>query len=86
MSLLGAMNAAVSGLTAQSAAFGNISDNVANSQKVGFKRTDTAFIDYLTTSSAAVNEPGAVVARPEYVNNVQGSISQTDKLAAHKKP
>ena len=82
MSLLGAMNAAISGLTAQSAAFGNISDNVANSQTIGFKRVDTSFIDYLTTSSAAVNEPGAVVARPDYVNNVQGSISQTDNPLA----
>ena len=69
---------AVSGLTAQSNAFGNISDNVANSQTVGFKRVDTSFIDYLTTSTAAINDPGAVVARPDYVNTVQGTISQTD--------
>ena len=82
MSLLGAMNAAISGLTAQSAAFGNISDNVANSQTIGFKRADTAFIDFLTTSTASVNEPGAVVARPDYANNVQGSITQTDNSLA----
>jgi len=78
MSLFGAMNTAISGLTAQSSAFGNISDNVANSQTVGFKRVDTNFIDYLTTSSAAHNDPGAVVATPNYVNNVQGTITQTD--------
>jgi flagellar hook protein FlgE len=78
MSLFGAMSTAVSGLTAQSNAFGNISDNVANSQTVGFKRVDTSFIDYLTTSTAAINDPGAVVARPDYVNTVQGTISQTD--------
>jgi flagellar hook protein FlgE len=78
MSLLGAMNTAISGLTAQSAAFGNISDNVANSQTVGYKRVDTNFVDYLTTSTAATNTPGAVVARPDYVNNVQGTITQTD--------
>lgn len=78
MSLFGAMNTAISGLTAQSSAFGNISDNVANSQTVGFKRVDTNFIDYLTTSSAAHNDPGAVVATPKYVNNVQGTITQTD--------
>jgi flagellar hook protein FlgE len=53
MSLFGAMNAAVSGLTAQSASFGNISEDVANSQTVGFKRVDTSFTDYLTTSTAA---------------------------------
>ena len=78
MSLFGAMNTAISGLTAQSNAFGNISDNVANSQTVGYKRVDTSFIDYLTTSTAADNDPGAVVARPDYVNNVQGTITQTD--------
>jgi flagellar hook protein FlgE len=78
MSLFGAIDTAISGLTAQSASFGNISEDVANSQTVGFKRVDTSFIDYLTTSTATNNEPGAVVAQPEYVNNVQGSITQTD--------
>ena len=78
MSLFGAMNSAISGLGAQSNAFGNISDNVANSQTTGFKRVDTAFVAYLTTSSASRNEPGAVVARPDYVNSVQGTVSQVD--------
>lgn len=78
MSLFGAMNTAISGLTAQSAAFSNISDNVSNSQTVGYKRVDTNFIDYLTTSDATQNDSGAVVATPDYVNNVQGTITQTD--------
>ncbi len=77
MSLLGAMNTAISGLTAQSAAFGNISENVANSQTVGYKQVGTNFIDYLTTSTATVDDPGAVVALPDYENNVQGTITQT---------
>lgn len=78
MSLFSAINTAISGLTAQSAAFGNISEDVANSQTVGFKRVDTNFVDYLTTSTATQHQPGAVVARPDYVNNVQGAITQTD--------
>ena len=78
MSLFGALNTAVSGLSAQAAAFSNIGDNVANSQTVGFKRIDTSFEDYLTTSTPSVNESGAVVARPDYVNSVQGSVTQTD--------
>ncbi len=82
MSLYGAMNAAVSGLTAQSASFSNISDNVANSQTVGFKRTDTAFIDYLTTSTASQNNPGSVITRPEYRNDVQGTVTQSDGTLA----
>ena len=78
MSLFSAINTAISGLTAQSSAFGNISEDVANSQTTGFKRVDTSFIDYLTTSTPTQNAPGAVVARPDYINNVQGSITQTD--------
>jgi flagellar hook protein FlgE len=78
MSLFSAINTAISGLTSQSTSFGNISEDVANSQTVGFKRVDTSFSDYLTTSTATANEPGAVVAHPEYVNNVQGAITQTD--------
>jgi flagellar hook protein FlgE len=78
MSLFGAINTAVSGLTAQSAAFGNISEDVANSQTVGFKRIDTSFKDYLTTSTPTNNVPGAVVAQPVYVNNIQGTVTQTD--------
>jgi flagellar hook protein FlgE len=77
MSLFGALNTAVSGLSAQSAAFGNISDNVANSQTVGFKEVETSFSDYLTVSSASTNDPGSVVAKPEYMNNVQGTITKT---------
>jgi flagellar hook protein FlgE len=78
MSLFSAIDTAISGLSAQSSAFGNISVDVANSQTVGFKRVDTSFVDYLTTSTATQNEPGAVVARPNYINNVQGAITQTD--------
>ena len=78
MSLFGAMNTAISGLTAQSAAFTNIGDNVANSQTVGYKRIDTSFEDYLTTSTAARSDSGSVVAAPDYVNDVQGTITQSD--------
>jgi len=82
MSLFGAMNTAISGLAAQSAAFSNISDNTANSQTVGFKGTNTSFIDYVTASSATQNQSGNVVTAPEYQNNVQGSITQSaDPLA-----
>lgn len=77
MSLFGAMSTAISGVNAQSGAFGNISDNVANSQTIGFKRVDTSFKDYLTTSTAEVNNPGSVLARPDYVNDVQGTVTQT---------
>jgi flagellar hook protein FlgE len=76
MSLIGSLNAAVGGMNAQAAALSSISDNVANSQTVGFKETDTSFSDYVTQSSAAVHAPGAVLARPEYTNSVQGTVTQ----------
>ncbi len=78
MSLFGAMNTAISGLNAQSDAFTNISDNVANSQTVGYKQVDTAFKDYLTTSNAATNQSGWVTAVPQYMNNVQGTVAKSD--------
>ena len=79
MSIYGALNTAISGLTAQASAFANISDNVANAQTVGFKRVDTSFVDFLTNSSNVINDPGSVVARPDYANTVQGTITQTDQ-------
>ncbi len=82
MSLFGAMNTAISGLNAQAASFGNISDNMANSQTVGFKAIGTNFEDYLTNSTRTQNQSGSVAAHPDYQNEVQGSIQQsTDPLA-----
>ncbi len=82
MSIFNALNTAVSGLNAQSAAFTNISDNIANSQTTGYKGVDTDFINYLTESTPNINESGSVATLPEYTNNVQGAITQsTDPLA-----
>jgi flagellar hook protein FlgE len=82
MSLFGSLNAAVGGMNAQSAALSSISDNVANSQTVGFKATNTAFVNYLTDSSAMSHSPGAVVARPEYTNSLQGAVTQISSPTA----
>ncbi len=82
MSLFGALTTAVSGMSAQSAAFTNISDNVANSSTIGFKAVDTNFVDYLTSSTATANQSGSVTTRPDYTNDVQGTIqSSTDATA-----
>ena len=77
MSLFGAMNTAISGLSAQAAAFGNISDNIANSQTVGYKGVQTTFIDYITESGRQVNGPDSVVTKPHFTNSVQGALSQS---------
>jgi flagellar hook protein FlgE len=78
MSLFGAMSTAISGLTAQAAAFTNISDNTANSQTIGYKGVDTNFLDYVTASSATANQSGSVLTTPDYTNEVQGTIDQSD--------
>ncbi|MEO3473317.1 flagellar hook protein FlgE [Roseomonas sp. CAU 1739] len=78
MSLFASMTTAITGLNAQARALGHVSDNVANSQTVGFKRTDTNFVSYLTESTATVHRPGSVVARPDYTNTVAGTISQSE--------
>ena len=77
MSILGAMYTAVSGLNAQSRSLGNISDNIANSQTVGYKKVDTRFSDIITISNKSLNLPGGVVASPYYANALQGNINQT---------
>lgn len=82
MSLSGAMTSAISGLKAQSRSLGHISDNVANSQTVGYKRVDTNFVTFLTGSSARLHLPGSVEARPAYTNSIQGTIEQTENPLA----
>ena len=54
MSLFGSFTTAISGLTSQSRALGHVSDNIANSQTVGFKRVDTNFVSYLTQSDNTI--------------------------------
>jgi flagellar hook protein FlgE len=77
MSISGALNTAVSGLDAQAAALATISNNVANSQTVGYKQIDTNFVNYLTVSNAAVDGAASVVAKPYYANDFQGAITQS---------
>ena len=82
MSLFGAMTTAIGGLTAQSGSFTNISDNIANSQTVGYKRAETNFTDYLSASTPSENGSDSVVSTPSYVNNVQGTVTQSDNPLA----
>ena len=82
MSLYSSMNTALSGMSAQSRALGHISDNVANTQTVGFKRTDTNFVSYISESNSEVHRPGTVLARPDFTNQVQGTIEQVENPLA----
>ncbi|MDP1627093.1 flagellar hook protein FlgE [Parvibaculum sp.] len=78
MSFFGSMTTAITGIRAQSSALGHISDNIANSQTVGFKRTDTSFQDIVTASTSRNHLPGAVLAAPSFTNSVQGSIDASE--------
>jgi flagellar hook protein FlgE len=82
MSLYSSMNTALSGMSAQSRALGHISDNVANTQTTGFKRTDTNFVSYVSESNSEVHRPGTVLARPDFTNQVQGTIEQVENPLA----
>ena len=82
MSIFGALNTAVSGLTAQSHAFSDISNNISNSQTVGYKATDTSFSDYVLSSTNPQGTDGTVRATTTYQNQAQGTItSSTNSLA-----
>ena len=76
-SLFAALGVCVSGLNAQSAALGNISDNLSNAQTTGFKAIGTSFESLVTASSATNNNPGGVTSAPRYQNDVAGNIAST---------
>jgi flagellar hook protein FlgE len=76
-SLFAALGVSVSGLNAQSASIGNISDDLSNAETTGFKGIGTEFEDLVTASSASDNNPGGVRASPLYQNDVQGNIAST---------
>ncbi len=78
MSLYGALFTGVTGLGAQSQAMGMISDNIANVNTVGYKRT-TARFSTLVTSTSTINtfSPGGVRSKPFALIAQQGQLSTT---------
>src|SRR3954467_3473407 len=60
MSLLKAMYAGVSGLTAETSALGVVGDNVANTSTIGFKQSRAIFADVLG-SAVGGQQPGSGV-------------------------
>lgn len=82
MSIIGALNTAVSGLSAQAHAFTDIGNNIANSQTVGYKASDTDFSDYVLNSSAAQGTSETVRASTAAQNDAQGSITASANTLA----
>ena len=82
MSAFSAMDTAVSGLTAQSVAFSNISNNIANSQTVGYKAVDTSFSDFVQASEASEGSSATVLASTQYANQAAGAITTSSPNGA----
>jgi len=88
MSIFNALTTAVSGINAQSHALSDLSNNIANSETVGYKASDTSFDDHVTEQTgvvAASNVSGwsdSVSATTVARNDQQGTItSSTNALA-----
>jgi flagellar hook protein FlgE len=81
MSIFGALEAAVSGLAANSNALGIISDNISNSNTIGYKDTSTDFSTLVTASgSPTLYSPGGVQSSPIY------NVAQQGVLQAESSP
>ena len=76
MGLFDALTSAVSGLQAQSFAMQNISGNIANSQTIAYKGTNTSFEDLIPGANVPSQQvAGGVLASSATTNSVQGAIS-----------
>src|ERR1700692_678132 len=74
MGIFDALTNAVSGLQSQAFALQNISGNIANSQTVGYKETDTAFQALVSRAALGEQTAGGVFASSVATNTVQGTI------------
>lgn len=78
MGIFGAMTTAITGLRAQSFALERISDNIANSQTTGYKRSDASFADFVPDSPSSQQALGVVNAFSRPTNTIQGDIANSE--------
>lgn len=85
MSILGALQAGVSGLGAQSSAMGAIADNIANMNTIGYKNNNVSFSTLVTKQvSSSKYSAGGVQSHTSQSIDTQGllsSVSSTTSLA-----
>lgn len=74
MSLTGALNSAVSSLSAQSQAIAMVSDNLANSSTYGYKTTSASFSALVTGASTSSYSSGGVLASSRSDVSKQGLL------------
>lgn len=78
MSISSAMLAGVSGLVANSSALSSISDNIANSNTIGYKRVETDFQDVVTgLAGKSTYSAGGVLGVTRQLVSAQGDFTQT---------
>ena len=82
MSIEAAMSSGLNGINAFSSQVSSISENLANSQTLGFKRVDTRFAQMLQGPSVGYSDPVSVRASPYYRNDLAGTVSATDNNTA----
>lgn len=77
MGIFGALFAGVSGLDAQSNKIGQISNNIANVNTVGFKEETAAFNTLVVPSGTTTFSPGGVISSNNQLVSKQGLIQAT---------
>ncbi len=77
MSLLGMMRTGVSGMSAQANALGTVSDNISNSDTIGYKRATAEFSSLIENTSPSEYTSGGVATNVRYGIAAQGVIEGT---------
>ena len=77
MGLSSSLNAGVMGLAVNAVKLGTISDNIANSQTFGYKRSDTEFRDMVLSQTSGAFSAGGVNATAFRDAGQQGSLTTT---------
>ena len=78
MSITSAMLAGVSGLTANSAALAAISQNIANVNTIGYKRSQADFQSLVSNQSGAGYSAGGVRAQARHFISQEGQLQRTN--------
>lgn len=80
MSLFGALSSSVTGLAAQGEAISVISDNLANTNTIGYKANRALFSQLVTSAgvSGTAYNSGGVSSDIQRAQNIQGSLQSTD--------
>ncbi len=83
MSILGAMQAGVSALGAQSSAMGAVSDNIANMNTIGYKNNNVSFSTLVTKQvSSSRYSTGGVQSKTSQSIDTQGLLSSVSSVTS----